>query len=105
MRRPTKAPDLRKNRGYRGGFFMPPAKKVSRDTPKPGKGLERPYRGPSGAPGGGTVKQELDFKERPRIANRSDALELLERIIEAEYVRGLDKALSALRDALEREII
>jgi hypothetical protein len=51
---------------------------------------------------GGTVKQKLDFKEPPRIANRSDALELLDRLLGAERP---DKALLALRDAIEREII
>jgi hypothetical protein len=48
---------------------------------------------------------KLVFTEPPRIANRSDALELLEQLIQAECVRGLDKALLALRDAIEREII
>jgi hypothetical protein len=51
---------------------------------------------------------KLVFTEPPRIANRSDALELLElleQLIQAECVRGLDKALLALKDAIEREII
>jgi hypothetical protein len=48
---------------------------------------------------------KLEFRGQPRIANRSDALELLDRLISANYVQGLDKALKALRDAIEREII
>ncbi|MDR1929859.1 MAG: hypothetical protein LBQ44_04430 [Treponema sp.] len=43
--------------------------------------------------------------ELPRIANRSDALELLDVLIEADSVVGGDYALTALRDAIEREII
>jgi hypothetical protein len=43
--------------------------------------------------------------ELPRIANRSDALELLDVLIEADCVVGDDYALTALRDAIEREII
>jgi hypothetical protein len=45
------------------------------------------------------------FEERPRIANRSDALELLDILITASFVENLFFALDALRDALEREII
>jgi hypothetical protein len=48
---------------------------------------------------------ELAFKEPPRIGNRSDALELLDQLLNAESTRGLDKALLALKDAIEREII
>jgi hypothetical protein len=48
---------------------------------------------------------KFNADEPPRIGNRSDALELLEQLIQAEYVRGLDKALLALKDAIEREII
>jgi hypothetical protein len=70
------------------------------------------------------MKQKLDFKELPRIGNRSDALELLESMIErieksnagaAPPFRGKENAieseayywprLEALRDAIEREII
>jgi hypothetical protein len=54
---------------------------------------------------GGTMEQDLHFKEPPRIANRTDALELLDRLLTAESARGLDKALLALKDAIEREII
>ncbi|MDR2434291.1 MAG: hypothetical protein LBD47_06965 [Treponema sp.] len=48
---------------------------------------------------------EVKFTEPPRIANRSDALELLDRLPNAESTRRLDKALLALKDAIEREII
>jgi hypothetical protein len=48
---------------------------------------------------------DMQFTEPPRIANRSDALELLDRLLAAESIRGLDIALEALRDAIEREII
>ena len=67
---------------------------------------------------------ELEFKEPPRIANRSDALELLDGMIRhieksngeaAAPFRGRENAiwseayywfrLQALRNAIEREII
>jgi hypothetical protein len=41
----------------------------------------------------------------PRIANRSDALELLDTLIEADGVEDDFIALQALKDAIEREII
>ncbi|MDR1420606.1 MAG: hypothetical protein LBI86_09550 [Treponema sp.] len=52
----------------------------------------------------------MDSREIPRIGNRSDALELLECLIDAvnsdgkgdEFIR---QSLEALRDAVEREII
>jgi hypothetical protein len=47
----------------------------------------------------------VDFTEPPRIANRSDALELLDILIEADGVENYFYALQALRDAIEREII
>jgi hypothetical protein len=43
--------------------------------------------------------------EPPRIANRSDALELLDVLIKADGVENPSIALEALRDAIEREII
>jgi hypothetical protein len=45
------------------------------------------------------------FEEPPRIANRSDALELLDILIKASFVENLFFALDTLRDAREREII
>jgi hypothetical protein len=45
------------------------------------------------------------FEEQPRIANRSDALELLDILIKASFVENLFFALDALKDAIEREII
>ena len=45
------------------------------------------------------------FEEPPRIGNRSDALELLDILIKADFVENLDIALEALKDAIEREII
>jgi hypothetical protein len=43
--------------------------------------------------------------EPPRIANRSDALELLDVLIKADGVENPSIALEALRDAIAREII
>ena len=40
-----------------------------------------------------------------RIANRSDALALLDEILEAESAKDTDVPLRALRNAIEREII
>jgi hypothetical protein len=50
---------------------------------------------------------ELEFKEPPRIANRSDALELLNILLNphVESVGGLNIALQALKNVIEREII
>ena len=45
------------------------------------------------------------FDEQPRIANRSDALELLDVLIEASFVENIFFPLEALKDAIEREII
>jgi hypothetical protein len=45
------------------------------------------------------------FEDTPRIGNRSDALELLDTLIKADFVENLSIALEALRDAIEREII
>jgi hypothetical protein len=45
------------------------------------------------------------FEEQPRIANRSDALELLDILIKASFVENIFFALDALKDAIEREII
>jgi hypothetical protein len=47
----------------------------------------------------------VDFTELPRIANRSDALELLDLLIKADGVEDYFYALQALKDAIEREII
>jgi hypothetical protein len=41
----------------------------------------------------------------PDSHNRSDALDLLDQLLDAENVRGMDFALTALRDAVEREVI
>jgi hypothetical protein len=48
---------------------------------------------------------EVKFTEPPRIANRSDALELLDILIKADGVENESYALRALKDAIEREII
>ena len=48
---------------------------------------------------------DLEFTEQPRIGHREDALELLDRLIEAESVIGMSYALEALRDAIDRWII
>jgi hypothetical protein len=45
------------------------------------------------------------FEEQPRIANRSDALELLDILIKADGVEDDFYALQALRDAIKWEII
>jgi hypothetical protein len=50
-----------------------------------------------------TVKFSAD--NPPRIANRSDALELLDILIKADGVEDDFIALEALKDAIEREII
>jgi hypothetical protein len=52
----------------------------------------------------------MDTREVPRIGNRSDALELLEQLIntahsEEEITGFIWRSLEALRDAVEREII
>jgi hypothetical protein len=47
----------------------------------------------------------MKLTEPPRIANRSDALELPDSLLAAESVRGLDIALEALKDAIEREVL
>jgi hypothetical protein len=51
----------------------------------------------------------MDILEAPRIGNRSDALELLDEIIEevngACYSDFIGTALEALRDAIEREVL
>ena len=40
-----------------------------------------------------------------RIGNRSDALALIDEMLEAESARDTDTPLRALRDAIEREIV
>jgi hypothetical protein len=52
----------------------------------------------------------MDALELPRIGNRSDALELLDRLIEiamtsAEVSKALILGLEALKDVIEREAI
>jgi hypothetical protein len=47
----------------------------------------------------------MDVLEAPRIGNRSDALELLDRIIEKVDNTSIETALEALKDAIEREIL
>jgi hypothetical protein len=51
------------------------------------------------------VIEQLKFEEPPRIANRSDALYLLDSMIGAITMLNFDLALEALRDAIAREII
>ena len=45
------------------------------------------------------------FDETPRIGNRTDALDLLDVLIKADFVENLVIALEALKDAIEREIV
>ncbi|MDR2663853.1 MAG: hypothetical protein LBC31_12735 [Treponema sp.] len=47
----------------------------------------------------------MDVLEYPRIGNRSDALELLDRLIEESDNPAAETALEALRDAIEREVV
>jgi uncharacterized membrane protein affecting hemolysin expression len=52
----------------------------------------------------------MDTREVPRIGNRSDALELLEQLINTvhskEEIAGfIRQSLEALKDAAEREIL
>lgn len=52
----------------------------------------------------------MDTREVPRIGNRSDALELLEHLIDTVNRNGkvdefIRRSLESLRDAVEREII
>ena len=48
----------------------------------------------------------LDFTDVDiRIANRTDALNLLDDMIEAGTMENQDVALKALRDAIEREVV
>jgi hypothetical protein len=47
----------------------------------------------------------VKFIEPPRIANRSDAIELLDMLIRADGIEDDFYALQALKDAIEREII
>jgi hypothetical protein len=49
--------------------------------------------------------EKIEFRAPPYIGNRSDALELLDRLLQAESVMGMDKALEALRDAIWREVV
>jgi len=49
--------------------------------------------------------ETVKFDEPPRIGNRSDAVALLDSVIGAGEVEGMEFVLSALRDAVEREII
>ena len=52
----------------------------------------------------------MDTPELPRIGNRSDALDLLERLIKiaktsAEASKALALGLEALKDAVAREVL
>ena len=52
----------------------------------------------------------METQDRPRIGNRSDALELLDRLIKiaktsAEASEALALGLEALKDVIEREAI
>jgi hypothetical protein len=51
------------------------------------------------------IRDEIIFSEPPYIGNRSDAITLLDQLIRTDYVRGINKALKALQDALIDEII
>jgi hypothetical protein len=48
---------------------------------------------------------DLYFYTPPRIANRSDALGLLDDLLGADYVNDLDMVYKALRDAIAREVV
>jgi hypothetical protein len=48
---------------------------------------------------------ELYFTEPPRIANRTDALALLDDLIRADSVHNDITAFEALRAAIEREVV
>jgi hypothetical protein len=73
----------------------PPKKIGSQATTKTARRQPEPWE----------LIENLDFDERPRIANRSDALYLLDRMIDAVQMQGTNYALEALKDALEQEII
>ena len=45
------------------------------------------------------------FEEEPRIGNHSDALELLDVLIKADFTENLYLALEALKTAIKRKII
>jgi hypothetical protein len=49
----------------------------------------------------------MDVQEAPRIGNRSDALELLNKLLEEADPENTFEVVSleALRDAIEREVI
>jgi hypothetical protein len=47
----------------------------------------------------------LYFETEPRIANRSDALALLDALLDADFVENGNRALEALRNAIEREAV
>jgi hypothetical protein len=47
----------------------------------------------------------MDELKDPRIGNRSDALDLLDMVIKRVRSPLIRKALEALRDAIEREIL
>jgi hypothetical protein len=51
------------------------------------------------------INMTVKFTKPPRIANRSDAQELLDVLLKAEFVDDENYALEALKDAIEREII
>ncbi|MDR1507771.1 MAG: hypothetical protein LBI67_11785 [Treponema sp.] len=47
----------------------------------------------------------MDVQEAPRIGNRSDALDLLDSLIEKVDDITIEAALEALRDAVDREVL
>ena len=47
----------------------------------------------------------IRFEEQPRIANRTDAIKLLDKMMEAHFFENIDMALEALKDAIQQEII
>jgi len=47
----------------------------------------------------------IRFEYQPEISDRSDALELLDVLIEAAFIENLDHALEALKDAINQKII
>ena len=51
------------------------------------------------------LSSHLHFSEPPQIANRSDAIYLLDRMINAGSMEHHDLALEALKKALEQGII
>jgi hypothetical protein len=47
----------------------------------------------------------IRFDYSPQISNRSDAIELLDILIEADFFENVYLALEALKEAIQKEII